>query len=214
MCVGREGVIRRTREGDRIQEAARAVRVFDAVRFLESGVLADDAPDEEARGGKTGVEITLLAIFQEQVIARIAADERLETLGAAALDGREDERLFFRRIDHRGLQPAELFLAPRGHVLRAALLEFGGHEAPHADALGAGIFRARVEVGQAEHVAEFMAEDADARHRLAALGADEIRDAPVLAGAREVNRDGRAFAERLDDFAERARSRHFDGADF
>lgn len=148
MCVGREGMIRRTREGDRIQEGARAERAFDAVRFLGDGMVADDASDEEARGGNTGVEITLLAIFQEQVLARIAADEHLGALGAAALDGRADGLLFFRRIDQRGLQPAELFLAPCGHVLRAALLEFGGHEAPHADALGAGIFRARVEVGR------------------------------------------------------------------
>ena len=52
------------------------------------------------------------------------------------------------------------------------------HQTP--DAFGAGIFRAGVQIGQAEHVAELVAEDADVGHAVAAFLHDEVRQAAAL----------------------------------
>ena len=68
-------------EGDGIEEDARAERAFDAVGFLEDGVSADDAPDEESGGGEAGVEVALLAIFQKQILAGVAPDLFSESCG-------------------------------------------------------------------------------------------------------------------------------------
>ena len=54
----------------------------------EEGVVADDAPDEQAGGGEIGVEATLLPVFEEKILAAVAADEDFEAFGFAAFDGR------------------------------------------------------------------------------------------------------------------------------
>src|SRR5207237_303577 len=59
---------------------------------------------------------------------------------------------------------------------------------PDADAFGAGIFRPGIEIGQTEHVAELVADDADIAHLGAAFLDNEIRPAAALMGEERLVR--------------------------
>ena len=175
----RERAVRLARERDRIQEHARAERAFDAVRFLQDRPIGDDAPDQQSLRRQAGVEALLLAILQQEILAAVGADQHLEAFLRGILDRRQDQFLLDARIDDRGRDPTELLLGPGAEVLRFAQAGLVRHGAPHADAFGTGILGPGVQIGQAEHVAELVADDADVAHARAALLDDEVGPALV-----------------------------------
>src|SRR6478736_3972089 len=95
-------------------------RAFDSVRLFQDRPVGNDAPDQEAFAWQIGVESFLGSVFEQDVLTPVRTNEDFEALLGRALDWSEHELLLHRRIDDRGLQPAEFFLAPGRIVLRLA----------------------------------------------------------------------------------------------
>src|SRR5205085_12155041 len=100
--------------------------------------------------------------------------QHLEAFLRRIFNRREDQFLRNRRVNRGWFNPAEPLLAPGGEMLRPAVGRLIRHGAPDAEAFRARVLRPGVQIGQAEHVAELVAKDADVAHALAALAADEI----------------------------------------
>jgi hypothetical protein len=166
-----------------VQEDARAGWTFHAVGFFQHGLAVHHAPNQEPLGRQFVIEALLAAILKEEILAAVELDEDFETFLRRIRDRGKDEFLLDGRIDDSGPDPPDQLLGPGAEMLRPAVVDMVGHRAPDADAFGAGIFGPGIEIGQAEHVAEFMADDADVRHGGAAFGADEI--GPELAVVEE-----------------------------
>ena len=84
------------------------------------------------------------------------------------------------RVEDGRPEPAEPVLGPGTKVLRPAVADLVGHGTPQAQARHAGNVRTGVQVGQPEHVAKLVAEDADRGHPRAAFGTNEVRPAPAV----------------------------------
>src|SRR5665213_420030 len=172
--VWRERIIRDARIRHRSQIDHRPIRTIDAVRLFQLRPIIHNPPNEQSLGGQTLIEAELAAVFQEEIFAAVGADQDFHAFARPSLHRREDDLLLYRRIDDGGFDPAELLLAPGGEMLWASAAGLHAHAAPGACPGRAGEFGAGVQVGQAEHVAELMTEQAGRRHVGAALGADEV----------------------------------------
>src|SRR5207249_1720944 len=135
--IRRERAIRLARERDRVEEDARALRAFDAMRFLQDRLVLHHTPDQQALGRQARIESLLLAILEQKIFAAVWAGENLVAFLGRVLDRRQDQLLFDGGIDEGGRDPAELLLGPGAEVLGFAAADLVGHGAPDADALGA-----------------------------------------------------------------------------
>ena len=150
--------------GTEPRKRCRAVRRQDAVRLLQDRPAVRHVPDQQALARQVAVETLPHPVLQQQILAAVRLEQHLVALFRRVFDGRKDQFLLHRRVDDGRLDPAQLLLAPGAEVQRLAVLAVADrHRAPDAQARLVGALR--IEVRQAEHVAELVADHADRRHR-------------------------------------------------